>query len=177
MPNEAQIKLVCFDDVVEANERFNYFRNGFLKAIRVVSGNEFLPDMSWDAPRPVVPMLQSPESTGLCLMNTVSVELEIHHYNYDQPRQPRRRAVLVRAVEAEVSECLLAFVGRDIFELVFDKTFRGIDCILTCHEKNVGPVRTMANGMTTILFTAHEIEMTESEWAAPKGEWSCGRDS
>lgn len=170
MPSEAGKILVSFDDVVEANERFNYFRNGFLKAIRVVSGNEFLPDMSWDATRNVNPMRQSPENTGLCLMNTVSVELEIHHYNYDQPRQPRRRAVLVKASEAEVSERLLSVVGRDIFELVFDKTSHGIDCILTCHDRGTGSARNMANGMTTTLFTAHEIEMTESEWAAPEGE-------
>ncbi len=162
--------LVGFDDVVDANERFNYFRNGFLKAIRVVSGNEFLPDMSWDAPRRVMPMREGPENTGLCLMNTVSVELEIHHYNYDQPRQPRRRAVLVKAGEAEVSERLLSYVGRDIFELVFDKTSRGIDCILTCHDRSAGPARTMANGMTTTLFTSHEIVLTESEWEETRGE-------
>ena len=164
MLNKDPIKLVNYDDVVAANDRFNYFRNGFLKAIRVISGNEFLPDKSWESHKKLVSSHDEAETTGLCLMNTVSVELEVHHYNYDIPRQPRRRAVFIKAAEVEISDRLLSVIGRDIFELVFDKTADGLACILTCHEKGVAPLRTMANGTTTTLFTAHEIEMIETEW-------------
>ena len=164
MLNKDPIKLVNYDDVVAANDRFNYFHDGFLKAIRVVSGNEFLADKSWESHRKLVSPDEEADATGLCLMNTVSVELEVHHYNYDIPRQPRRRAVFVKASEAEISDRLFSVIGRDIFELVFDKTADGLACILTCHEKGVESLRTMANGETITIFTAHEIDMVETEW-------------
>lgn len=164
MLNNDPIKLVNYDDVVAANNRFNYFRDGFLKAIRVISGNEFLPDKSWESHKKLVSSHDEADVTGLCLMNTVSVELEVHHYNYDIPRQPRRRAVFIKAVEADISDRLLSVIGRDMFELVFDKTADGFACILTSHEKGLAPLRTMANGTTITLFTAHEIDMIETEW-------------
>lgn len=160
------IKVTSHEEAVAANERFAFFRHGFVKAVRVISGNAFLSDAQWAqqetllSSASVVPA----DPADLCTLNTRSVEVEIHHYQYGDSHQPRNRAVFVRAEEASLSERLLDCIGQDIFEWVFDKTSAGIACILTSHDPEAEADRTMANGRTAVLFTAPAVEISEGEW-------------
>lgn len=164
------IKVISHEEAVAANERFKFFRRGFIKAVRVVSGNAFLSDSQWAqqetllASAEVVP----PDPADLYTLNTLSVELELHHYHYGEHQQPRNRAVFVRADEASLSEYVLDSIGQDVFELVFDKTSAGIACILTSHAPGAGSKRNMANGRTVVLFTAPAVELSEAEWGGPQ---------
>lgn len=158
-------RLGSHDDAEDANVRFNYFRGGVVKAIRVVSGNAFLTDAQWARQAPLLdPDVAVQQQTDRCLLNTLSVELEIHHYQYGDPRQPRCRAIFVRADEVELASDVMACVGKDVFELVFDWRTPGIVCTLTVHASGFHARRTMANGRTAILFSAPEVIIDEGDW-------------
>jgi len=159
------IKVVSHEEAVAANERFKFFRRGFVKAVRVVSGNAFLSDSQWAQQETLLSSVSvvPPDPADLCTVNTFSVELELHHYQYGDPQQPRNRAVFVRADEVTLSEQLLDCIGQDIYELVFDKTSAGMACILTSHDPRSGTTRTMANVRTVTLFTAPAVELSEGE--------------
>lgn len=160
------IKIISHEEAIAANEQFAFFRRGFVKAVRVISGNAFLSDSQWAQQKTLLSSASvvPPDPADLCSLNTLSVELEVHHYQYGDPQQPRNRAVFVRADEASLSERLLDCIGQDVFELVFDKTSAGIACILTSHDPKAGAARTMANGRTVVLFSAPAVELTEAEW-------------
>ena len=159
------MKIETQQDVDAVNRKFNHFHDGFIKQIRVVSGNEFETDMPWEAQRKFASNEEELRAAGLCLLNTTNMELDIHHYNYDWPNQPRRRAIVFRAGAARMSDQLLSFIGSDIFDLTLVKDTSGISCVLTHHRKDAGPVRSMENGITTVLCLAEQMEIEETEWA------------
>lgn len=161
------MKIETQEDVDHANRRFNHFHDGFIKRIIVTSDSEFATHDPWEER----PQFASPEeelaAAGLCLRNDTEVKLEVHHYNYDCPNQPLRRAILIRAPSATPADMLLSFVGREIFDLSFARDASGIACLLTHHTADAGPVRSMANGVTTPLFRSEKMEIEETEWAEP----------
>jgi hypothetical protein len=161
------MRISSQQDVDVVNGKFNHFHDGFIKQIRVTSDNEFLTDMPWEEQRQFASNQEELHAAGLCFMNTTTVDIEIHHYNYDWPNQPRTRAIMVRACSARVSDRLLSFLGSDIFDLTFLSESAGISCVLTYHEDTAGPLQTrsMENGLTVVLFSAPEMEITESTWA------------
>lgn len=152
-------------DVDAVNGKFNHFHDGFIKQVRVTSENEFLTDMPWENQRQFASNEEELRAAGLSLLNTTTVELHIHHYNYDWPNQSRKRLIIVRADSAQLSKHLLSFTGGDIFDLAFTKNSDGVSCILTYHENDAGPTRNMENGITTVLFSAEKMEIEETEWA------------
>ncbi len=158
-------KMETQQHVDAVNGKFNHFHDGFIKQIRVTSDNEFLTDMPWEEQRQFATKQEEFEAAGLCLFNTSAVELDIHHYNYDWPHQPLRRSIMIRAKEARMADNLLSFIGTVIFDLAFSKDDGGISCVLTHHTDDAGPVRSMENGITTVLFTSQAIELEETECA------------
>jgi len=167
------MKIGNQQDVDAVNGKFNHFHDGFIKQIRVVSDNEFETGMPWETQRKFATNEDELRATGLCLPNTTNVELDIHHYNYNWPNQPRRRSIILRAETARISDQLLSFIGSDIFDLTLAKDASGISCMLTHHRENAGPVRSVENGITTVLFSAENMELEETEWA----EQSVGGDA
>jgi hypothetical protein len=159
------MKIETKEHAEAVNGRFNHFHDGFIKQIRVTSDNEFLTDMPWEEQRQFATKQEELQAAGLCLFNTNTVELAIHHYNYDWPNQPRTRSIIIRAKEARMADDLLSFIGADIFDLTFSKDDAGISCVLTHHADDAGPVRRMENGITTVLFSADVMELEETEWA------------
>jgi hypothetical protein len=160
-----KMKIETQQDVDAVNGKFSHFHDGFIKQIRVVSDNEFETHMPWETERKFASNEEELRAAGLCLLNTTNVELDIHHYNYDWPNQPRRRSIVLRAGTARMSDQLLSFIGSDIFDLTLAKDANGISCVLTHHGEDAGPVRRMENGITTVLFSAEQMEIEETEWA------------
>ena len=164
------MKILSQQDIDAVNGKFNHFHDGFIKQIRVISDNEFHTHMPWEEQRHFESNEEELLASGLCCPYTITVELEIHHYNYDWPSQPRRRAIIVRASSARVSDQLMTFIGQEIFHLAFIKDTTGITCGLTYHTHDcVGPVCSMENGITTNLFAAEEIDIEVTTWAEPTG--------
>ena len=159
------MKIEDQQDADAVNVKFNHFHDGFIKQIRVVSDNEFETDMPWEIQRKFATNEEELHATGLSLPNTTKVELDIHHYNYDWPNQPRKRSIILRADAALISDQLLSFIGSDIFDMTIAKDAGGISCVLTHHKENFGPIRSVENGSTTILFSAKNMEIEETEWA------------
>ena len=152
------MKLASQDDVELANETFNYFHGGFIKAICVVSGNDFFPTALAESGTSAISLGRGQSELGFCRLNTVSVELEIHACS--GPRHSSQTAAIIRAVEAQVTDRLLSFVGCEIGDLIFDKTYPGIACMLTsCSEG--GADCKLENSQTVLLFSANEMEVME----------------
>ena len=61
------------------------------------------------------------------------------------------------------------FIGREIFDLRFVKESGRVSCALTHHAADAGPIRSMENGITTVLFSAETMYLEETEWAEPEG--------
>jgi hypothetical protein len=163
------MKIETQQDVDAVNGKYNHFHDGFIKRIVVTSDNEFLTDMPWETQRQFASNEEDLRAAVLCHLNTTNVELDIHHYNYDWPNQPRRRAIIIRASSAKIFDQLLSFIGRDIFALSFAKDSACVSCVLTHHAADAGPVRSMENGITTVLFSAVKMELEETEWSEPEG--------
>ncbi len=161
------MKIKTQQDTDAINGKFNRFHDGFIKQIRVTSDNEFLTDMPWKNQRQFASNEEEILATGLSLLNTTTVELDIHHYNYDWPNQPRKRSIVVRASSAGISDQLLSFIGDHIFDLAFARNSDGISCMLTYHEDDASPEQSIENGTTTRLFSAEQIEIEETEWTEP----------
>ena len=164
-----KMKIETQQETDAANEKFNYFHDGFIKRISVISANEFLTDMPWEEQRQFASMEEELQAAGLCLSNETGVELEIHHHNYDWPNQPRKRAIILRTSAARMADDLLSFIGREIFDLRLAKTSDGVSCVLTHHAADAGPIRNMENGITTVLFSSETMNLEETEWAEPEG--------
>jgi hypothetical protein len=161
------MKIQTQQDVEAANGRFNGFHDGFVKRILVTTDNEFLTDMPWETQRQFESNEEELRAAGRCAPcpGTTAIEIDIHHYNYDWPNQPRRRYIILRAQASRLWDRLVSFIGRDIFDLSFTKDGDSISCVLTHHAEDAGPVRTMENGTTTELFSASAVEIDETEWA------------
>lgn len=163
------MKIETQQEIDAVNAKFNYFHDGFIKRISVISANEFLTDMPWEEQRQFASKEDELQAAGLCLLNDTGVELEIHHHNYDWPNQPRKRAIIIRTSAAKISDVLLSFIGREIFDLRFSRASDGVSCVLTHHATDAGPIRSMENGITTALFSADTMNLEETEWAEPEG--------
>ena len=151
-----------------ANGKFNYFHDGFFKRLQITSEDELLADLPWASKRQFAMNEEELLATGLRGWPDKAIELEIHHFNYDWPNQPSNRAILLRASGVtELLNDLLRFVGREIFVLRFQTNAVATSCVLTYHEQDAGPVRSMENGVTKVLFSAKAIEIEEITWAEP----------
>jgi hypothetical protein len=159
------MKIESQQDVDAVNGKFNHFHDGFIKRIHVTSDNEFLTDMPWETPRKFACNEEELQAASLGLPDTTTVELDIHHYNYDWPNQPLRRSIIIRATSAQLSDGLLSFIGDDIFDIILVKDRDIISCEITHHAENAGRVRTMENGNKTVLFSAPQMGIEETEWA------------
>ena len=153
------MKLACQEDIEAANETFNYFHGGIIKAIRVVSGNDFFPIATEESGTTAVSVKNRPSELGFCRLNTVSVELEIHVGGSPHPQS--QRVAIIRAVEAKVTERLLSFVGCEIGDLIFDKTYPEISCLLTVRSESGAAVCKLEDNQTVLLFSANEMEVMD----------------
>lgn len=158
------MKLQTQTDADLANQKFNHFHDAFIKQVRVASDAEFLADMPGAEQRQFATNEEELFATGLYGESSRDVELEIHHYNYDWPKQPRQRAIMVRGRSARIADELLAVVGVGIFSLEFAADGAGVSCSLSFHEESADPVRTAENARRVVLFHAPEAEIIESMW-------------
>ena len=163
------MKIISKNDIDIVNAKFNGFHDGFVKQIRVSSDNDFLTDMPWEKQRQFATIEEELRETGLCYMQSNNIEIEIHHYNYDYPNQPRKRAIILQATSAQISGELLDFLGEAIFDLTFSMDSSNISCVLTYHKDDIGPTHSMENGETMVLFSAKEIELNETTWTEHGG--------
>lgn len=158
------MKLQTQADADIVNAKFNHFHDGFIKQIRVTSDAEFLTDFPWSEQRRFKTNEEELLATGLWCDGSRHVELDIHHYNYDWPNQPRRRAIVVSGRSAQISNNLIAFVGVAIFSLEFAEDGAGFSCALSFHEESGDPIGTAENAHRVALFHAPEVEIVESMW-------------
>ncbi|MEL7500824.1 MAG: hypothetical protein AAFN77_24745 [Planctomycetota bacterium] len=90
-----------------------------MKRLVVSTDNQFRADIPWEEKRKFDSNEDELQNTGLCIFDDhLRLDLEIHHYNYDWPKQPRRRAILIRAAPTSFLEGITMFVGSEIFEEV-----------------------------------------------------------
>ncbi len=151
-------------DVEAVNSKFNHFHDGFIKQISVTSNNEFLTQAPWEEQKHFNTNEEELLDTGLWYIDGSTVEVEIHHYNYDWPNQPRQRSIILRASPTELADNLLSFVGMNTFSLEFTADAAGISCVLTYHKEPY-PCFSLENGARVVLFTAPEIDIVETTWA------------
>ncbi len=164
------MKIQTQQDVDAVNARFNGFHDGFVKRIQVTTDNEFMTDMPWEAQRQFQSNEEELLAAGRCAPypGTTAIEIDIHHYNYDWPNQPLKRSIILRAQASRLWDRLVSLIGRDIFDLSFTKDGDNISCVLTHHAEDAGPILTMENGTTTVLFSACAVEIDETEWTEPE---------
>lgn len=166
-------------DVDAVNAKFSRFHDGFIKSIAVTSQNEFMSHQPWEPAPGFSTNEEELLATGLhyagpCAGNHQTIDMELHHYNYDWPRQPRTRAIRLHAgVVTAMVENLASLVGTEVFCLLLEMRGDDLACVLTYHEhipwmpgqENTVRECTMENGHTVTLFTAKDVELTETTWA------------
>jgi len=105
------------DELSKAIEYFNSFHDGFLKSIRVVSGNKFNQHLPWDRPKKYESNADRLCDTGLYSSEKKGLFLEIHHYNYDWPNKaPENRIILYLKNVRNVDPRIIQMVGESIIE-------------------------------------------------------------
>lgn len=151
-------RTVCLNMIIAdpanlegANERFNYFHDGFLRRIALTRDSEFLP---------ISPAGSREELEEF--WNGTTVEFEIRHSNYDNPNQPANRLIKIRATGCiGLLENIERFLGKSIFDLRFAGHPKGVACLLTSHADEES-FRSMENGTQISLFVAESIEIEET---------------
>jgi len=99
-----------------AIEHFNFFHDGFLKSIKLISGNKFTQQLPWDKPRQYESIEEKLLDTGLQFSEKTGLFIEIHHYNYDWPNKPPdNKIVLYLKNVRKVDPTIVKMVGEPVY--------------------------------------------------------------
>jgi hypothetical protein len=113
--NRKIIKTI--DELEKVLEYFNDFHDGFLKSIKIMSGNKFTGHLPRQKPEQRESNEERLRNTSLLLSEKKGMFIEIHHYNYDWPKKtPDNRITLYLKNVKDVDSNITQMVGVPIFE-------------------------------------------------------------
>jgi hypothetical protein len=122
-------------ELQEALDYLNDFHDGFLKSIKVISGNKFQQELPWEK-KEDSSIEEKLYETDLSLVDKIGLFLEIHHYNYDWPNKPpSNRILLYLSGIRNIDPQIVKMVGKPI---------------LNCHTDNQNPELNIALTFETI---------------------------
>ncbi len=99
----------------QAVEHFNFFHDGFLKSMKLVSGNKFGQNPPWEKPGEYESSEEKLLDTGLWFSEKIGLFIEIHHHNYDWPdKPPSNKIVLYLQNVRNVDPNIVRMVGMPI---------------------------------------------------------------
>ena len=146
------MKIESASQIALANERFNYFHDGYLRRIALTRDTEFF-EVEAVGGRPQLENLWK---------NGTTIELDICHSNYDCPNQPKNRLVKIRASACvSVVEKVERFVGTNLIDLRFGEHPQGVECLFLQHAKGEGNLG-IEKGVQISLFVARGVEIEET---------------
>lgn len=103
-------------ELKEAVEYFNFFHDGFVKSIKLMSGNKFAQNPPWEKPRQYKAAEEKLLDTGLWFSQKFGLFIEIHHYNYDWPNKPASNRILLYLQNVKkVDLKIVQMVGMPIY--------------------------------------------------------------
>lgn len=119
-------------ELKKAAEYFNFFHDGFLKSIKLVSANKFEQGPPWEKPRQYESSEEELLATGLSFSDKLGLFVEIRHYNYDWPNKARGNQIVlylqnVRAVDPNIVQ----MVGMPIYHCEVVTTESGLAMTFT----------------------------------------------
>lgn len=102
-------------ELKQAIEHFNFFHDGFVKSIKLISGNEFGQNPPCEKPRQYESAEEKLLDTGLWFSEKFGLSIEIHHYNYDWPnKSASNRIILYLQNVKKVDPNIVQMVGMPI---------------------------------------------------------------
>jgi hypothetical protein len=109
--------------LIETIEYFNDFHDGFLKSMKLVSGNKFMQQPPWEKPKIYESIEDKLNATFIMCYNKKAIEnmkglfLEIHHFNYDWPnKMPNNKIILYMKNVGSIDPALINLVGSSILD-------------------------------------------------------------
>jgi hypothetical protein len=103
------------DELKKVVEYFNDFHDGFIKSVRVVSGNKFNQRPPWEKCRIYKSNEERLHDTGLWFAEKTGLFIEIHHYNYDWPNKtPNNRIILYLKNVGKIDPNIIQMIGESI---------------------------------------------------------------
>lgn len=103
-------------ELKEVVEHFNFFHDGFLKSIKLMSGNKFGQNPPWERPAQYESSEEELLDTGLWFSEKIGLFIEIHHYNYDWPNKPPGNQIVLYLQNVKtVDPNIVQMVGEPIY--------------------------------------------------------------
>lgn len=103
-------------ELKEVVEHFNFFHDGFLKSIKLMSGNKFGRNPPWEKPAQYESSEEELLDTGLWFSEKTGLFIEIHHYNYNWPNKPPGNQIVVYLQNVRnVDPNIVQMVGMPIY--------------------------------------------------------------
>ena len=98
-------------------EYFNDFHDGFLKSIKMMSGNRFTQHLPWEKPELYESNEEKLLDTHLHTSEKRGMFIEIHHHNYDWPNKPPDNSIILYLKNVRnVDPCIVQMVGETIID-------------------------------------------------------------
>ena len=105
------------DELNKVLEYFNDFHDGFLKSIKIMSGNRFTQHLPWEKPEQYDSNEEKLLDTHLHTSEKRGMFVEIHHHNYDWPNKPPdNRIVLYLKNVKNVDPTIVRMIGESIID-------------------------------------------------------------
>ena len=109
------------EDLQKTLNYFNGFHDGFLKSLRIISGNKFIQNPPWESPKKYESNEKKLLDTGLMFFNKKGIFLEIHHYNYDYSKKaPTNKIFLYLSNVVNIDLNIIDMVGLCIADCKID---------------------------------------------------------
>ncbi len=120
------------DELRKIVEYFNSFHDGFLKSIRIISGNKFNQHPPWEKPEQYQSNAEKLCDTGLYISEKKGLFLEIHHYNYDWPNKPPENKIILYLKNVRnIDHRILQMIGENIIDCKAISMESGLGLIFT----------------------------------------------
>lgn len=98
-------------------EYFNGFHDGFLKSIKIISGNKFAQHLPWDKPDKYESNEEKLLDTHMHISEKRGMFIEIRHQNYDWPnRSPDNKIILYLKNVKNVDSKIFQMIGEVIID-------------------------------------------------------------
>ncbi len=142
------------------NDKFNFFHDGILKGIEVISGCKPLLNWPWEPKKSFNSNEDELVAVFYHVQNFNYVRLKINHYNYNWPNEPYNRMISIQAPQAvEILDSITSFVGKDISSIGFSLYDDLIECYIIYHEDH--NLWSEENSIRRTLFRAPRIRLIE----------------
>jgi hypothetical protein len=120
------------DELRKAVEYFNDFHDGFLKSIRIISGNKFGQNPPWEKPRQYESNEERLRDTGLWFHDKTGLFMEIHHHNCDWPNKtPNNRIILYLKNIGKIDPNIVQMVGESVVDCKVANGTSGLGLVFT----------------------------------------------